>query len=426
MARGIADTTIERELVFPQGSAAAFRACLGTRGGECRPGSSFAAPAQVAALDTSTPAMATTGAAEANLMLNVGASMARDVLDHPVQRKINDFYNYLRGVDRGELVSSLREATPTLRLDMRELDDYMMDIEAATLADGWSALAAQPVAPGRLADSRRRLFLKAYFEAYFRNGEFYQFNLNANGLAARIREQAKKGLPFLDDGQIDALIEELLEKRFHLVKDADGRYPSVPLFGTLGTGGFVTRGGASYSFPSIEAQLDPAAERPVQVSEVDFTAVGADLIRVLLHAIFDEHDGLPAVSNATGIGIPQPDGLLANEPGLPGHLSAENFGSVEAFAGRIEGVTGAVVGRAVRGVSWIALNNEALAVLIETTVGVAARKFAEKASWCWYSCGFGGAAVAQPVLSAAPPARVRLLVSGPASLLEQERPWESR
>ena len=229
----------------------------------------------------------------------------------------------------------------------------------------------------------------------------------------------------LDDSQVDGLIDKLLEERFHLVKDAHGQDPSIPLFGSVAADGFVTRGGASYSLPSIDVKLDPTAARPVQVTPIEFTAVGADLIRVLLHAIFDAHDGLPAASKATGTGIPKPDGLVVNTPGQKGHLSAEDFGSVEAFAGRVEGVTGAVVGRAVRGMSWIALNNEALAVLIETTLGVAARKFTEKACWCWYSCGFGSSAHA-PALSAAPPARVRLVVTGPASMLEKEQPWRSR
>lgn len=92
----------------------------------------------------------------------------------------------------------------------------------------------------------------------------------------------------------------------------------------------MTRGGASYSFPSIEAQLNPTAERPVQVSEVNFVNVGADLVRVLLH---------------------------------------------------------------------------------------------EKAAWCWYSCGFAEEEPGRPVLATAQPARLRLIVTGPAALMEDQGPY---
>jgi hypothetical protein len=40
----------------------------------------------------------------------------------------------------------------------------------------------------------------------------------------------------------------------------------------------------------------------------------------------------------------------------------------------------------IRGASLFSLNNEALATAIETAVGVAIRKQAEKALWCWYNC----------------------------------------
>ena len=54
------------------------------------------------------------------------------------------------------------------------------------------------------------------------------------------------------------------------------------------------------------------------------------------------------------------------------------FESVENWAGTIEGTTSAGVGRLIRGVSWFSLNNEALAGLIETAIGVTLRKAAER------------------------------------------------
>jgi len=428
MAKGIAKKSVERDFVLPSGAGQAFADCFGRRGGACEALGPAAASARVGALDTSTPEPLGP-AGNRDLMGVVGAGLARDVLNHPVQRKINDLYNHLRGVApaRG-ITASFREEVPTLRLEMEELDDYLMDVEAATIAGGWDALADEAVKaagaagpgaldPGAAADFRRRAFLSAYFKAYFRSGQFYQFSLDPSGLEERAKEQLKKSLPFLTDEDIDELFKEL-EERFNLEKDAQGRYP---LFGTLGTTGFVARGGTSYSFPSLEAQFDPTRDRVIQVSEIDFTVVGSDLIRVLLHAIFDAHHGLPAVSTATGVGIQHPDALKANGPGVPGHISEDDFGKVEEFASRVEGATGAAIGRVVRGVSWIALNNEALAALIETTVAVAVRKFAEKAAWCWFSCfGEGAPERASPLLATQRAERIRIVVSGPAALMESD------
>ena len=124
---------------------------------------------------------------------------------------------------------------------------------------------------------------------------------------------------------------------------------------------------------------------------MDPLIVANDLVRVFLEAVFDSFHGLPVVSSATAKEL----GHCVNDPeratsAASVHLSEENFAEVENWVNRGEAVTTALVGSAVRGAGWIALNNESLAGLLETMVGVLVRKTTEKAAWCVYSCRGGG------------------------------------
>jgi len=60
---------------------------------------------------------------------------------------------------------------------------------------------------------------------------------------------------------------------------------------------------------------------------------------------------------------------------------------VNKRAGAVESMVRGVVGELIRGISWLALNKEAIAKAIETALGVTARKAAEKFAWCYAACG---------------------------------------
>jgi len=60
---------------------------------------------------------------------------------------------------------------------------------------------------------------------------------------------------------------------------------------------------------------------------------------------------------------------------------------VNERAGAVESMVGGVVGELIQGISWLSLNNEAIAKAIETALGVTARKGAEKFAWCYAACG---------------------------------------
>src|SRR5205814_13312 len=68
----------------------------------------------------------------------------------------------------------------------------------------------------------------------------------------------------------------------------------------------------------------------------------------------------------------------------PRRVTAEEFAKVNEWGARTEAGIGSVVSKLVRGGGPLALNNEALAGLIETSVSVSALKGAEKVAWCFY------------------------------------------
>ena len=95
---------------------------------------------------------------------------------------------------------------------------------------------------------------------------------------------------------------------------------------------------------------------------------------------------MPAVSNATGAQIPLPKGLTVFDPSKDALVNEMEFGFVNEFSSGVEGAVSTAVGQLVRGAGPLSLNNEALASLIETAVGVTVRKAMEKVTWCLFAC----------------------------------------
>ncbi|UCF66407.1 MAG: hypothetical protein JSV80_11480 [Acidobacteriota bacterium] len=280
-----------------------------------------------------------------------------------------------------------------------------------------------------LSDEKHRqcVFITRYLRAYFRDGKFYVATLDMTSLKNNLIEKLKQQLS-VPDGSVDydKLVSEIFSQ-FNFDESDD-----QPIFGKIGTTGFVTRGGKDFRGPVVEATIDPIADRPVTVSKLDYVAVGSDLIREVLHAIFDASDGIPAVSTAIGVGLPESYRLRVNV-GQETHVDEEEFRKVEEWAGTVEGITSAAVGRLVRGAGWASLDNEAVASMIETSVGVAARKAAEKLIWCRYACELEDlydtemarkAGVDDISLAGGRQIVLRIAVDGPPAPLASERdPW---
>ena len=223
-------------------------------------------------------------------------------------------------------------------------------------------------------------YIASYTEAYFRDGKFYAVTLDEEALKKLIEDKLKASFPELSSSS-EYDFNKLVEGLIGIVPSEGGQYRLV---GKISETSFKTRGGVDYKFPAITATLKPGTKEFVTISKVDFVAVGADLIRVILEAVGDELAGVPGVTEATGCKIEDPNvALSVFEPeNNQTFLNNDDFAKVNDYSNRVEGAVSTVIGRVTRGVSWFSLNNESLAVLIETAVGVIAKKASEKVLWC--------------------------------------------
>jgi hypothetical protein len=368
-----------------RGRAAAYLACLKGHGGTCGNNATNALPQTREAL-AGRPNSPTEPFAARSVEFdreNPRASM--------VQRKISYLYDTLTGVtppdQSGQSLIKVSRRTDgveelTVEFAAEDLEEYHKFIDEQTFGDQWRAdaeRAAKSAATRQDATLRQAAcvmkFEQEYFRAYFRDGRFVQIQLNAQSL----RNELKKRFPLLSglpDSELDQTIKDL------------GASLSGSLFGNIGTLGFVTRGGLTFQFPVLTVGLDPTAKEAITLPKVDAVGTGADLIRVYLEAFFDAFNGLPAVSNATGCfkdGARDGCALPVFDP-KAGAVTATQFGDVNTISNQAEAAASDTFGRLVRGGGPIALNNEALARLLETLVGVTVRKAVEKGAWCWYAC----------------------------------------
>lgn len=318
----------------------------------------------------------------------LAADKARAVLNSDMQKQLNQIFNIAR---MGGIPAPTADqpgptsASGAVTIDVGEFGKYLDMVEEASSSEGWEALAHEGVLFDTPRDDQiRRQYIAAYFRAYFRNGKFYSVTLNGEDLKKKVVARLKDSIPGVAEVTGESggdPYEKLAAKLFSELKFDDKTQRFV---GKVAVEGFVTRGGQEVKFPAVEAELSLASGK-VQANKLDYVAIGSDLIRVLLHAIYDAHDRIPGVSNATGYTLPTPLGKQDPDPAKAA-VDAEELGEIEARAAKIETSVSAGVGRVVRGLGIVALNNEALATAIETAVGVAARKHTEKIMWCWTAC----------------------------------------
>jgi hypothetical protein len=291
-------------------------------------------------------------------------------------------------------------------LSRKDLEAYLSQIEDATITDSWTALAAfsndNAKAPAERAYSRTAVFVKEYISAYFRNGHFIQAKVDFGGLKKKLLDEITRTLGHLDsDGQQRALIAALIDQLNSLFPgkaeqtiqqwadalakgQVPGDIPDAYTVGKISDGAFVSRGGTTYQFPALTLSFDPLAAKRVMLTKVNLADVGTDLVRTLVEAVLDARFGVPGVETATGIGVKYRP--LRKYDSTKDNVSVDQFAQISSLANTVEGVAGSAIGRLVRGAGWISLNNEALASMVETIVGVAAQKVTEKVLWCRFAC----------------------------------------
>jgi hypothetical protein len=306
-----------------------------------------------------------------------------------VQDGINRFYNGLSAAsDENEIDFSVRD-----------VGDYVRAIDKSTTLDDWSAYANSSIyslglslKSGSAEDIRANfdntvmaIYIAEYFKAYFRNGQFLKGSVSLPTVEAAFPTLAT--LPDPLKTQLDDWIKSLQDQL---------------VFGKIGDVGLVTRGGDMVQIPGISVAFDPAAAK-VSATKLDYAAIGADLVRVLLEAVFDAHDRIPAVSKATGIS------QIATHAGMEGFalvdfgkikewnqdygkITDAQFGKIQEFANSLDAAAASGTGQLIRGLGPASLNNDAIAKVIESAVGTTVHKVGEKLGWCWYATAAGSRA----------------------------------
>lgn len=306
-------------------------------------------------------------------ILRSSASSGRSVLVDPAMNKLIGTYNRGLGWTAAEEQSASRR-----EFSLSEFRALAEKVEEATSTGSWDSLSRlYRMVGARPQNQAAADFLEAYFKAYFRYGKFIALQIDASTVVEDLHRKLRSELPQLTDEQIDEIVAEMLAAA--KLKD------KAWTIGKIENTGFATRGGQVFQFPSVQVTVTLPNPEP-DLPNVDFTVVGADLVRVALHAIFDSHMKVPGVPASTAVKH-EPKLLMDFSKDIDPQLVNEGeFARIESRSGMVEAAVGAGVGRLVRGLGFVSMNNESLATLIETAFGVTSRKVAEKVFWCSYAC----------------------------------------
>jgi hypothetical protein len=267
-------------------------------------------------------------------------------------------------------------------------------------------LATRAVAALELCSAAR--FVQGYVLAYVRGTPLVSVTVNLRSLAERLNRDVVNASG-MDVTVAREAIESMYRRAFRRVLGladqahleeyvqfaVDGQYDMLE--GKFGFGldratdapGFVARGGDVLRFRTIEVGLD-ASRATLAVHNLDLKLTGNELLRVVLEALLDYELRVPGVPGSTGTELGCADALARYDVTVHGredeshHVTPEEFGRVNAESARAEAAAAAVFSKLVRGGGPLALNNEALAGLLETLVSVGVRKSAERVLWCWY------------------------------------------
>lgn len=249
------------------------------------------------------------------------------------------------------------------------------DMEARSLALDASGMTALQESAANYQAAR---FLRTYFKAYFRGGKLFQSELKVEEFTSKAMEaiKAKVKLQPKDEKDLNDKLKEVLSGVCKDNGDAGCFLTS------LGKEKLITRSGESLQFKGIS--LSVGYDTKVQATwDYPKTAEFApQLIRVLIEALFDSMKGRPnAVAASTACSTTPPlfdtgECVSASQTDL-----AKVIASVDEKASRADSLASVATGQIIRGISVIALNNEALAKSAENLAGVVARKVVERAAW---------------------------------------------
>ena len=402
------------EITLVEGDLSLYRGCLLQRGGTC-PGDATS-PLGASATDAAALAPIQKGLSDGLTDLidamdkNHPASLARGVMEHPFLHKVTEIHDRMRGVGGTQtspaaVQQDQRDVTLELNTDIPEMHDFSRQLNRTVASGAWAALSEhakrfedQVERTGLHLEAKRDLrtvvYIEAYLNAYFDQGKMAQVELNTGDLQTEVEGYLARELPWVcantDTESCKNLVQNFVDQVLRGVNQ--GSSDKQFLYVTLGTGGFVTRDNQAYQFPGFRVTLDPGNRRNLNVNKIDFSAVGTDLVTVFLQAVFDAHEGLPAIPGATGIDLGpghEAYNLAVFDP-QTGNVSLDDFQRITAVATRVEAAVATSLDRVIRGVGLFSLNNSALEQLVVTAIGTSVRKLVEKAAWCWFACELDG------------------------------------
>ncbi|WP_233864058.1 hypothetical protein [Paraburkholderia adhaesiva] len=210
-------------------------------------------------------------------------------------------------------------------------------------------------------------FLATYFDAYFRSNQFIQVTVDERALENEVLNlfNTRLSSPLPDSAQTD--LRNAIAAACNKIA---GNCASPP---ALGTTSFIALFGQSVQFGGVTiAVSDTAAGKPVRASAPAVGVFGPQMTQVLIEALFDANGPHPpALTTSTACVT----GLYSMKSECVAPTKTDSLWSKTNLVGNAtEGLMTAGVGTVIRGGNVAALNNEAIASIVETLAGVSTRK----------------------------------------------------
>jgi hypothetical protein len=211
-------------------------------------------------------------------------------------------------------------------------------------------------------------FVSTYFDAYFRGGQFIQFNVNEQDLLTALQTDLPSKIQAgLKAGDVPTYLQTEMTKL------------CTGLCNTkLGQTALVTRAGLTVQFSGISYTVTTSKGIGLSHTYPQMTQVGPQLIRVLVEALFDANGLIPKGAPTSTACV---EGLLSQDTDCLQTTDPEDLQTkiqqIDMYATTMETITSSVTGIVIRNTG--AINNEAIAQTIETLFGVVSRKILEKA-----------------------------------------------
>ncbi len=534
----LAELEIEKDMHVFEADLGMFRNCLKNRGGSCQGSDTTALPHSsqhgasgkvVPAHPGSSPELADS---VASLPAGHPAKKAHAVLNHSVVKQASALHNHLRGhatgtvegvsIDKGQGEYGGPQSRVNMGMKVNHLEDFHESLSRSTGSTAWEALhnhcqslrTRQDLANHEQleADCRHIAFIRGYLEAYFRDGEFLELNVNLSGVEQPLNnaitqlqslekqitaDEALLHTKTDQDGEnisiavqqvvveLDKLLGQLTgEIKRHIGQVGNSLVRDIAAFrdntsakssalalaassnatqdiqslgseiskdlahtnkllvslqteisqveGKLnkifGPGasprnllkvsniGYLSRDTTFQArLPTLDVTVEPDTLHYVKLSDVNTgqiltsgsslnrlgvgsdhsgvgtgASMGAEVVRIFFEALFDAHEGLPAIASAGT--TTKATGLTLGEYSLPqfnspmGYVDGQDFSHMTTLNTRLAAKVRIITGRVVEGIGPLSLNNPSLENLIVEIITTSVRKATEKASWCWYAC----------------------------------------